>query len=53
MSPFTGNGTALTAQVIRENEVNSMTESFQGVNAILFVSRMLLLVQYLRGSILS
>lgn len=53
MNPFTGNNTELTSQAIRESELNSMTKSFIGINATLFVSRMLLLAQYLRGSDLS
>ncbi|KIO30449.1 hypothetical protein M407DRAFT_154030 [Tulasnella calospora MUT 4182] len=48
MDPFVGNNTALTGQAIRQNEVNSMTKSFRGVNIILFLSRLLLLAQYLR-----
>ncbi|KAG9042156.1 hypothetical protein FS837_011231 [Tulasnella sp. UAMH 9824] len=48
MDPFVGNNTALTAQAIRQNEVNSMTKSFRGVNIILFFSRLFLLAQYLR-----
>ena len=50
MDIFTGNATALTAEAIKTNEENSMVKSFKGVNVMLFVSRMLLLAQYLRGS---
>ncbi|KAG8973238.1 hypothetical protein FRC05_008952 [Tulasnella sp. 425] len=48
MNIFTGNATSLTAEVIRTNEENSMVRSFEGVNIVLFFSRMLLLVQHLR-----
>ncbi|KAG8940002.1 hypothetical protein FRC04_005687 [Tulasnella sp. 424] len=48
MSPFTGNNTALTGQAIRENEVLSMKRSLIGINIVLFISRMFLLLQYLR-----
>ncbi|KIO30444.1 hypothetical protein M407DRAFT_20504 [Tulasnella calospora MUT 4182] len=48
MNPFTGNNTALTGEAIRENEVLSMKNSLTGVNIVLFVSRMLLFLQYLR-----
>ncbi|KIO30446.1 hypothetical protein M407DRAFT_20506 [Tulasnella calospora MUT 4182] len=48
MHPFTGNNTALTGKAIRENEVLSMKNSLIGVNIVMFVSRMLLFVQYLR-----
>lgn len=50
MNPFTGNTTALTGEAIRENKILSMEKSLSGVNIILFVSRMLLFVQYIRGS---
>lgn len=49
MNPFIGNQTVLTGQAIRENELNTMTNSFRSVNAVLFISRTLLLAQYLRG----
>ncbi|KAG8975712.1 hypothetical protein FRC05_005230 [Tulasnella sp. 425] len=48
MDIFTGNATALTAEAIKTNEENSMIKSFRGVNIMLFISRMLLLAQYLR-----
>lgn len=48
MNPFTGNNTALTGQAIRENEVLSMKRSLSGINMVLFISRMFLLLQYLR-----
>ncbi|KAG8973239.1 hypothetical protein FRC05_008953 [Tulasnella sp. 425] len=48
MNIFTGNAAALTAEVIKTNEENSMVRSFMGVNIMLFISRMLLLAQYLR-----
>ncbi|KAG8940004.1 hypothetical protein FRC04_005689 [Tulasnella sp. 424] len=49
MDIFTGNATALTAEAITTNEKNSMVKSFTGVNIMLFISRMLLFAQYLRG----
>lgn len=49
MNIFTGNVTALTAEAITTDEENSMIQSFRGVNFILSISRILLLIQYLRG----
>ncbi|KAG8940005.1 hypothetical protein FRC04_005690 [Tulasnella sp. 424] len=48
MNIFTGNVTALTAEAITTDEENSMIQSFRGVNFILSISRILLLIQYLR-----
>ncbi|KAG8938797.1 hypothetical protein FRC04_007526, partial [Tulasnella sp. 424] len=48
MNPFTGNNTALTGKAIRENEVLSMKTSLSGIIMVLFISRMFLLLQYLR-----
>lgn len=49
MNPFIGDNTYLTGKAILENEILSMKKSLSGVNIILFVSRMLLFLQYLRG----
>lgn len=47
--PFVGNATVLTAESINNNAELTYEESFQGVNVILAVSRLMLLVEYLRG----
>ncbi|KIO30430.1 hypothetical protein M407DRAFT_20494 [Tulasnella calospora MUT 4182] len=38
----------LTNQAIHENEMNSMVKTFEGINIVLFASRLFLFAQYLR-----
>ncbi|KAG9043731.1 hypothetical protein FS837_009198 [Tulasnella sp. UAMH 9824] len=45
---FKGNVTELTAQAMDANQEYLITKSFRGINALLFISRMLLFAQYLR-----
>ncbi|KAG9019443.1 hypothetical protein FRB90_002266 [Tulasnella sp. 427] len=45
---FVGNSTELTAEAMLENQEILIEKSFRGINVMLFISRLFLLVQYLR-----
>lgn len=46
---FTGGADAVTAQAILDNSERTSLRTFKAVNLILMISRLLLLVSYLRG----
>lgn len=46
---FKGNVTELTGEAMDQNQEYLITKSFKGINMLLFMSRMLLFAQYLRG----
>lgn len=49
MQSYVGDATELTADTIVYTEKSAIIQSLMGVNMTLFISRMLLFAQYLRG----